>query len=276
MFLAAYFIGVTVMCWILGLRIKRQERKWLFKRVYVPDSMSTKSEESKALRFITIHVIILTFLIALGVRTEVALANSLLLAMVPIGYERMQRRKRQRLTESQLESLFINMSSSLFSNQSIAMALRAGQQEAEWPLRVEIERVLFEIESGASLDRALIAMARRIRSEVLNLAIDGILICRETGGNLGALLERLTEVTRSRLILKEKIEAMTTQQKTTAVFVSAIPVIFLLAAYCLNPKYMEYLTKPLGLLILLYSIISISIGFFWLSKMADILPGVDK
>jgi tight adherence protein B len=183
--------------------------------------------------------------------------------------------RREHILESQLEGTLLDMAAALWANPSLKEAFEAAKTEAQEPLRSELDRVLKEIECGIGVDTALASFLDRNRSGALKVAVHAMLICRETGGNLAPVLERTADLIRSRLLLKSHIRALTSQQRTTALVVSLVPVAFLVLTQILNPGYLNYLFTPLGTLLMLYSVISISAGFLVLTRMADLLPKGD-
>ena len=67
------------------------------------------------------------------------------------------------------------------------------------PISVELNRMLLDINLGASTEDALMAMNERVGSEDLDLVVTAILIQRQTGGNLaGGPRQRHGDDARSR------------------------------------------------------------------------------
>lgn len=194
----------------------------------------------------------------------------------PFVFVRWRQSRREHILESQLEGALLDMAAALWANPSLKEAFEAARNETQEPLKDELDRALKEIECGVGVDTALISFLERNRSGALKVAVHAMLICRETGGNLAPVLERTAELIRSRLLLQGEISALTSQQRTTALVISLVPVGFLVLTQVFNPGYLNYLFTPLGTLLLLYSVGSIAIGFLVLRKMADLLPKGDQ
>lgn len=191
---------------------------------------------------------------------------------VPYFLANRRHKKREQNLEKQLEGALLDMTAVLWTNPSLKEAIMAARDGAQDPLRGELGEVLWEIDCGESIDRALTSWAARHRSGVLKMAVSAVIVCQETGGNLAQVLERAASLIRMRVLLKNEITALTSQQKTTAVAVSLMPIGFLLFTQILNPGYLNYLFTPVGTLLLVYAAISVCVGFFVLQKMSDLLP----
>jgi tight adherence protein B len=188
---------------------------------------------------------------------------------IALGYLFLQIRRRQDLLGSQVEVLLESFSSSLYSNPAIVSAIHTASKSADQPMKKELDRIINELEHGTDIRRALLNLTKRINSEVLDLAVSGIIICRDTGGNMSRMLESLVEIARTRDSLQGRIRAMMSQQQTTARLVTAIPLLFVVSAQGLNPAYKDYFMTPLGIAVITYTIASVSLGFVWLRKMTD-------
>jgi tight adherence protein B len=173
--------------------------------------------------------------------------------------------------ENQVEPLLTSLANSLYGNPAIVNALREAEKSAEQPMKNELTRALSEIDHGNDINRSLEGLASKVDSATLFLAVDGILICRETGGSLSRLLGNLSSVASTRSNLKGKIKALTSQQKTVATLVAVVPIGFVLLSFGISPAYQESLRTPFGVGAVLYAIISVAIGFVWLNKMTDTL-----
>lgn len=183
-----------------------------------------------------------------------------------------RREWREQALERQLEGALLDMTAVLWTNPSLKEAIMAAQDGVQGPLREELDVVLREIDCGEGIDQALLSLKVRHKSSALKMAVSAMIICRETGGNLAQVLERAASLIRMRLLLKSEITALTSQQKTTAIAISLMPIGFLLLTQILNPGYLNYLFTPMGTFLLLYAVVSMGVGFYVLQKMSDLLP----
>ena len=84
-------------------------------------------------------------------------------------------------------------------------------------------------------------MARRMQSVDFDLAVAGILINRQVGGNLAELLDNIVTTIRERVKLKAFIRVLTAQQRLSAWVVVAVPPVVLVVMFLGMRAYTSYL-----------------------------------
>ena len=94
---------------------------------------------------------------------------------------------------------------------------------------------------GVSLEKALQETARKLDMTEFNFFTTSIIIQRETGGNLSEILNNLSEVLRSRFLMRMKIRAMSSEARASAAIIGALPFIVILAVSFMSPTYMSVL-----------------------------------
>ncbi len=289
MLLTIYLIGLSVF-YILRLACDwKSERKRSFKRsINADDNSSPKKKSAFSKRVLSqlqltsdfscpiivlvgVHIVSLGASIVCGLNQLMAVALSVLIPSIVVYSSLSYNRKQRRAFANQVEPLLTGIANSLYGNPAIINAVREAKESSDQPMRDELSRALTEIDHGRDIASALGRFSSRIDDEIISLAVDGILICRETGGNLSSLLESLSSVARTRTNLEGKIKAMTAQQKTSARFVAVTPIMFILFSQAFSPTYQENLSTPIGIAVTTYAFVSVSVGFIWLNRMTDIL-----
>ena len=97
-----------------------------------------------------------------------------------------------------------------------------------------------------------------------------IAIQQGSGGNLSEALGNLSKVLRDRKKMKAKIQAMSSEAKSSAGIIGSLPPIVTLLIYLSTPAYITLLfTDPTGNLILLGSAIWMGIGIFVMKQMIN-------
>jgi tight adherence protein B len=77
--------------------------------------------------------------------------------------------------------------------------------------------------------------------------VTGLIVQKETGGNLVELLENLAAVIRERFKIRGEVRTKTAQGRFTAILLIALPPTFLIITRALNPDYVHVLfSDPLG------------------------------
>jgi tight adherence protein B len=85
----------------------------------------------------------------------------------------------------------------------------------------------------------------------LRIVVTGILIQKESGGNLAEVLEKSAEVIRERFRLKRQVSTHTAQGRLTGMILTLLPVVLGCALYFVNPEMMSLLwTREIGIKLL--------------------------
>ena len=104
----------------------------------------------------------------------------------------------------------------------------------------------------------------------LNLyAITAILLARETGGNLPVIFNRIVNNIRESRKIQQNLDTLTIQGKIQGVVMSILPVAFAFLLYSSNKRIFDnMLASELGRTLLIYAIISETIGAFMIWKIS--------
>lgn len=139
------------------------------------------------------------------------------------------------------------------------------------PIAAEFARAQREMNLGLGIDEVLQNMAQRMHSEDFDLAVAGILINRQVGGNLAELLDQVTATLRERVKLKNFIRVLTAQQRISSVIVIAIPPVLMVILLLGMRQYSSYLlTTNLGHIMLIISVIMQLIGILVIRRIVAI------
>ena len=123
----------------------------------------------------------------------------------------------------------------------VGECLRIVGREVPDPVGFEF-RVLVESQRlGLSTEQALERGLERMPTAEYQFFAVVLTIQQQTGGNLAATLENLSNVLRSRKRLKDKIAAMSSEAKASAMIIGALPFLVGTAIWVLNPNYINLL-----------------------------------
>jgi tight adherence protein B len=163
----------------------------------------------------------------------------------------------------------------------VARALKAGHaftggfsmaaEEFDDPLGTEFSEMLDEINFGVSLPDALKNLTKRVECEEIKYFAMGVILQRETGGNLAELIQTLANLIREKFKFEGKVRVLSAEGKLSAVILSALP--FLVAGWIWisNPKYLAPLFgEPFGRILLLLAGIFMIIGILIMKRMVSI------
>jgi tight adherence protein B len=134
------------------------------------------------------------------------------------------------------------------------------------PLFVQVTN---EVKLGASIEDSFWNAAASIRAPEFNFLIVSMSIQRETGGNLGETLANLGKLLRDRRQMKLKIKAFTSEARTTAMIMGALPFFVGGTIHTLNPEYTSMLfTDPRGQMMLMVAFGMLATGIYVMKRMS--------
>src|SRR5262249_37862103 len=112
-------------------------------------------------------------------------------------------------------------------------------REMPAPTGPEFEVVARQIIYGKTPGEAVEALAKRMPTQDLRFFSVAIQIHQEAGGNLADILSGLSKIIRSRFQLFRKVKALTAEGRFSAYFLSAFPVVMIVAMNAIQPGYYE-------------------------------------
>jgi Flp pilus assembly protein TadB len=143
----------------------------------------------------------------------------------------------------------------------VSVALDAAGQETPDPVGVEFRTIIADIRIGIDLDEALARAGRRIRLVDFDFFVASLVLQRKSGGNLSETLAILSSVLRKREELRAKTKAMTSEARTSAIVLAALPFFTAGAILVVNPSYFGILfTDPHGSWVLGGTLLCLTLG----------------
>lgn len=143
-------------------------------------------------------------------------------------------------------------------------------KESPQPLAGEFQVVCDAIAMGVDVPQALDRMYQRTPIQEVNFFNIVLNIQQKAGGNLSEALGNLSNVLRSRKLLREKIKALSSEAKASAMIIGSLPVIVMLLVYLTTPAYiMTLFTTDLGHLILLIAGCLMGMGIYIMRSMIN-------
>ena len=136
---------------------------------------------------------------------------------------RLYRRRRRSRFDAQLTDALQQMANALRAGLTFQQATEQVARESTAPLGQELGLYTKEVRLGISAEEALVAMARRVGSDDLELVATSTNIARQLGGNLADMFDTIAETIRERFRLEGKIRALTSQGKMQGMIVATLP-----------------------------------------------------
>ncbi len=177
---------------------------------------------------------------------------------------------RQKFNTQLIDALMI-MSSSFRGGLSLVQAMEAVVEEMPDPIAQEFAIVLGENKMGVTLDEALNHLYNRMASPALQQMITAILLARETGGNLPVIFNRIVTSIRETNKVLQNLKTLTLQGRIQGVIMSMLPFGFISIVTSTNRSFFDQmLTSDIGRGLLIYSVISWTIGAFLVWKISSL------
>ena len=117
---------------------------------------------------------------------------------------------------------------------------------------------------------ALMQLLDRMPSQDLRVLVTGMLVQKDTGGNLAEILDRILFVVRERMRLQGEIKTHTAQGRLTGWILCALPIIMLVLINMINPGYSSVLfNDPFGRKLLYTGLILLAVGGLLIRKIVN-------
>jgi tight adherence protein B len=177
----------------------------------------------------------------------VALPLGLLGGYLPIALLAMKRSRRVAKFNAGMPDCIDMLARSLRAGHSLVAAIGIVAESAAEPVRTEFDEVYKKQNYGLPFREALMQLLERVPSQDLRVLVTGILVQKDTGGNLAEILDRILFVIKERVRIQGEIRTHTAQGRMTGWILCALPIIMLALINIVNPGYSNVLfTDPLG------------------------------
>jgi tight adherence protein B len=167
----------------------------------------------------------------------VAVAAAAAAGYTPTFLLNMRRNKRVDAFNKVLPDAADTMSRTVRAGHSMITAVGIVAESADEPLRTEFSEVFRKQNFGVPVRDALLQMLERMPSQDLRVVVTGILIQKETGGNLAEILDRTAAVIRERIRIHGEIRTHTAQGRMTGWILCLLPVVMMIVINLVDPGY---------------------------------------
>ncbi|MEO0983074.1 MAG: type II secretion system F family protein [Pseudomonadota bacterium] len=143
-------------------------------------------------------------------------------------------------------------------------------RESPQPLGGEFERLTDSIQMGTTLEAALTRFYSRVPLPEVNFFVIVLVIQSKSGGNLSEALGNLSAVIRQRRMMREKIKALSSEAKASAMIIGALPFAVATMVYLTTPDYiMQLFITEIGHGILALGACLMGMGIFVMRNMIN-------
>ena len=200
---------------------------------------------------------------------------------VPAIVVRIHQNNRRAKFVRQLADALMLLTNSLRSGYSFLKGLELVAKEMDDPISKELNRMLREVNLGATVDAALTNLGRRVNSPDMDIVISAYLVQKDIGGNLTEIMEKVAETIRERLRIYGDIKVLTAQGRLSALIVGLLPFALFLFLFLRSPSYFKIMIEdpriaflgmnvPLGVMMAVGAIIWQLIGGYIIHKIISI------
>lgn len=123
----------------------------------------------------------------------------------------------------------------------VSEAIKMVAREYTGPMAEIMGRVYDQQKIGVPLPEAVLEASKRMPLTEMQMFATAIAIQTQTGSSLSEVLQNLANVIRSRYKLQRKVKALSSEAKTSAAIIGALPVIVGGGMYFINREYIEVL-----------------------------------
>ncbi len=150
-------------------------------------------------------------------------------------------KRRQKKFLSELADALEAMTRLLRAGMPVSEAIKMVGREYQGPIGDEMGRIFDQQKIGVSLPEAVQDCARRMPLAEVQMFATAVTIQSQTGSSLSEILEGLAKVIRARFRLRRKVQALSSEAKSSAMIIGALPIFVATAMYFINPDYIGLL-----------------------------------
>lgn len=182
------------------------------------------------------------------------------LLLVRVGLRRASARWRDSF-RTQLPDAIGLMVRGIRAGVPVAEAVADVGREFHAPIGPAFKGVHEQVRLGQPLESALWTVATQVGTAEMNFLCVAIAVQRETGGNLAETLSHLEQMIRKRTALQLKVRALSSEARTSALIIGALPLLMGAVLFVMAPDYVAPLVETgAGRLLLGTAVACLAVG----------------
>jgi len=163
------------------------------------------------------------------------------------------------------------LSRAVRSGNALSAGLGMIAEQVEDPIRSEFTATVDEINLGLTMSEAMENLCERVPIADLRFFSIAVLVQKETGGNIGEILDNISRLIRERIQFKRHVSALTAEGRLSAVVLIGLPIFMFFYMYLTNYQYISLLwTDKLGHYMVFGAIICQIVGAYVIKRIVDI------
>jgi tight adherence protein B len=170
-------------------------------------------------------------------------AIALLACIAPPLWIKRMKAKRLEAVEEQLNTFAVSLSNALKTTPAVGDALRITGDLLSKPFQDDIQFAVKSMRFGASVEQALMLTAGRLGSPDVDTVFSALLIGRNIGGDLPAILDTTAASIREMTRLKQVLRTKTAEARSQVMVLAFFPFILMFGISQLQPGFYDILTQ---------------------------------
>jgi tight adherence protein B len=136
------------------------------------------------------------------------------------------------------------------------------------PISEEFKTISDQITIGVPMEDALARSVKRVAAPDFAFLSIALAIQKETGGNLTEALGNLSRLLRQRNQMQLKVRALTSEARSSAMIIGALPFLVIMVLVVMNPDYVSVLIEDeTGQTVSMVGLASMLLGYTIMAKM---------
>lgn len=267
--------------WLRWLRRRPDPLEWLFRPLFRTGWGRQHAERWQAAgfdalpsRFMLLMILASSAGWVIGDRIAgpilaVALAASS--PLVPVKWVESRAAARRRLFDDQIPVALDALASGLAAGLSFQQAVGFSASELSPPVSHVLARMDVRLRLGLPVDKALEVLLESHVGEMMALAVEGIKLQRQYGGDLVRMLGETAGLLRVRLDLEQEVRAITSQGRLSGAVVAGLVPVSAGLLLITNPSYIDVLFETLpGQILLVVALVLQLTGWAILGRLVRV------
>jgi tight adherence protein B len=200
-----------------------------------------------------------------------ALALALSLPLLPRAWIRARAEAARRRFGEQLPQVLDALAAGVAAGLSFQQAVSYAADELPAPAAEAMRTLARRMALGFPVEQALTSLLEKYPEDSFELAIDGITLQRQFGGDLVRMLEETGARLRERVELEQEVRAITAQGRLSAIVLAALVPVSAGLLMLSNPRYVDVLFDNwIGQTLLVISLVLLLAGWAVVSRLVRV------
>ena len=180
-------------------------------------------------------------------------------------------KKKRKQVEDDLLKAIVIMNNAFQSGRNIMQAIEVVKTELDGPIQDEFKKIYLDMSYGLSLDIVFKRFYDRVKLEDAKYITSSLTLLNKTGGDIVKVFSLIEKSFLAKKNLKNELNSLTSSSRFVFKLLIALPLVFALIIFVLNPTYFNPLfNNPLGLLILFVILVLYILYIIVIKKVLEV------